>query len=104
MRNARSLAFTALVVATASTLAGCGGVPQPVTTDRIKAIAAELSGGPGHFYQAELAYARLGAPHFDTQQVYLVPVGDGKQFRIVDINGVVYRGYQDYLRNNTLTR
>ena len=101
MRTARILLTAALA---AVALAGCSKQPQPVTTDQIKAIAANISGGSGNFYQAELAYAPLGAPHFDTQQVYLVPVGDGKQFRIVDINGEVYQDYQDYLRNNSLTR
>jgi hypothetical protein len=101
MRTATILLTAALATAA---LAGCSKQPQPVTTDQIKAIAADLSGGHRNFYQAELAYAPLGAPHFGTQQIYLVPVGDGKQFRIVDINGKIYQDYQDYLRNNTLTR
>jgi len=40
---------------------------------------------------------------YDSQLIYLVSSKDGKGFHIVDAHGEIYRDYNDFIRNNSLT-
>lgn len=97
----RAIAIVAVSVAVTG-LGGCSPDPHPLPVERIKSLVTELGGNPDRYYEANVAHAPLDGQRLRTQKIYLVPVGPGREFRILDADGAVYQDYRDFLRNNTL--
>jgi hypothetical protein len=102
MMSCRTVANAAALGLALLSLAGCGHPGDAPEPDKATAAIKSLGGNPDDLYQEKVIFKPVGAEHFDVQNIYLVPSEDGKTFEIVDLQGRIYRDYDDFLLNNSL--
>src|SRR5882757_11571834 len=85
-------------------LGGCaspGDAPDPA---KVKVAIQSLGGTPDTIYQQKVLSKNLTSGDYSSQVIFLVPLKHGKDFKIVDSRGEIYRDFGDFLRNNTWPR
>jgi hypothetical protein len=85
-------------------LGGCtspGDAPDP---EKVKAAVQSLGGTPDTIYQQKVLSKNLTSEDYSSQVIFLVPLEQGRDFKIVDSRGEIYRDFGDFLRNNTWPR
>jgi len=99
----RSVPVAAAMMLFLLALGGCASSNGSPETDKVKAAVESLGGNPDQLYQEMVVFRTLDVKSYDSQLIYLVSSKDGKGFHIVDAHGEIYRDYNDFIRNNSLT-
>ena len=93
--------LTAMGLALSGCSDGASSTPAP---DKVAAAVQSLGGTPTTTYQETVVFRKPGEEHYQQQEVDLVPSRTGGPFLVVDAAGNIYRDYDDFLVDNTLTK
>lgn len=89
------------ILAATVALGGCSSQVTKAQPERVQTAIQKLGGTPESIFAQQVLAKDNTTGAFTSRSIFIVPVDDGKAFRIVDSSGETYQSYDDFLRNNS---